>query len=108
MHQSSKAFFEKDSVLMWSAVCAMVLWIINGALNLAAGSYTSFFINLFYVICLLTLCAAEFRGQKNVVQGMIGALMMVFAMGNVNVLLAIIPMLNAVICIECRGDAYIV
>ena len=54
------------------------------------------------------VCAAEFRGQKNVVQGMIGALMMVFAMGNVNVLLAIIPMLNAVICIECRGDAYIV
>ena len=195
MHQSSKAFFEKDSVLMWSAVTAVVLWIINGALNLAAGSYTSFFINLFYVICLLTLCGAEFKGQKNVVQGMIGALMMVFAMGNVNVLsaalknltmdpqapsrvtwqlavsfflalalfinhflitstnyrtsrrivinqvlilailvlrcyqiiinfvsgdfsqvmirstagmLAIIPMLNAVICIECRGDAYIV
>ncbi len=195
MHQSSKAFFEKDSVLIWSAVCSVVLWIINGALNLAAGSYTSFFINLFYIICLFILCVAEFRGQKNVVQGSIGALMMVFVMGNVNVLssalknlttdpqapsrvtwqlvisfslalalfinhflitstnyrttrriminqililamlvlrcyqiiinlvsgdfsqvmirstvgmLAIIPMLNAVICIECRGDAYIV
>ena len=46
---------------MWSVVCAVVLWIINGALNLAAGSYTSFFINLFYVICLLTLCGAELR-----------------------------------------------
>ncbi len=57
MHQSSKAFFEKDSFLMWSTVCAVVLWIINGAFNLAAGSYTSFFINLFYVICLLALSA---------------------------------------------------
>ncbi len=180
---------------MWSAVCAVILWIINDALNLAVESYTSFFINLFYVICLLTLCGAEFKGQKNVVQGMICALMMVFAMGNVNVLssalknltmdpqapsritwqlaisfflalalfinhflitstnyrtsrriiinqvlilatpvlrcyqiiinlvsgdfsqvmirstvgmLAIIPMLNAIICIECRGDSYIV
>jgi hypothetical protein len=44
---------------MWSAVCAVVLWIINGALNLAAGSYTSFFINLFYVICLLALSAVS-------------------------------------------------
>lgn len=32
MHQSSKAFFEKDSVLMWSAVSAMVLWIINAVI----------------------------------------------------------------------------
>ena len=44
MQQSTKAFFNKDSVLMWSAVCAVILWVINGVLNLMAGSYTSLLI----------------------------------------------------------------
>ncbi len=72
MHQSSKAFFEKDSVLIWSAVCSVVLWIINGALNLVSGDFS-----------------------QVMIRSTVG-------------MLAIIPMLNAVICIECRGDAYIV
>lgn len=58
----------------------------NGAFNFAAKDYRAFCINLLYVICLLTLGGATFRKEKDIVQGMIGALMMVSVIGNVNVL----------------------
>ena len=45
----------------------------------------AFCINLLYIICLLTLGGAVFRQEKDIVQGMIGALM-ISAIGNVNVL----------------------
>ena len=86
MQQSFKKGFEKDSMLMGSALAGSILWIINSVFNFIASDYRAFFINILYVICLITLCGAEFKGEKNVVQGMIGALLMVSVIGNVNVL----------------------
>ena len=71
---------------MGSALFGSILWIANAAFNFAANDYRAFFINILYVICLITLCAAEFKKEKNVIQGMIGALLMISVVGNVNVL----------------------
>lgn len=86
MQASIKRFFRKDSTLMWSILIGSILWLTNGAFNFAAKDYRAFCINLLYVICLLTLGGATFRKEKDIVQGMIGALMMVSVIGNVNVL----------------------
>lgn len=71
---------------MWSAFIASVLWIANAVFNFIDGDYRAFFINLLYVICLITLCGAEFKKENNVIQGMISALLMISVVGNVNVL----------------------
>ena len=47
--------------------------------NFAAKDYPAFCINLLYVVCLLTLGGAAFRQEKDILQGMIGALMMISA-----------------------------
>ena len=86
MQQSFKRGFEKNSMLMGSAVAGSILWIINAVFNFIAADYRAFLINILYVLCLITLCGGEFKGEKNVVQGMIGALLMVSVIGNVNVL----------------------
>ena len=86
MQASIKRFFRKDSTLMWSILIGSILWLTNAAFNFAAKDYRAFCINLLYVICLLTLGGATFRQEKEIVQGMIGALMMVSVIGNVNVL----------------------
>lgn len=86
MQQSFKKGFEKDSMLMGSALAGSILWIINAVFNYIATDYRAFLINILYVICLITLCGAEFKKEKNVIQGMIGALLMVSVIGNVNVL----------------------
>ena len=86
MHRSIKQFFLKDSVFIGSVVCASVLWIANGVLNVMSGSYRSLFNNILYLLCLLTMCGAEFNQQENVKQGMIGALMITFITGNANLL----------------------
>ena len=86
MQYSFERAFKKDSMLMWSAFCASVLWIANAVFNIIDSDYRAFFIDLLYVICLLTLCGAEFKKERNVIQGMIGALLMVCVVGNVNVL----------------------
>ena len=86
MQASIKRFFRKDSFLMWSILIGSILWLTNAAFNFAAKDYRAFCINLLYVICLLTLGGAAFRQEKDIVQGMIGALMMVSVIGNVNVL----------------------
>ena len=67
-------------------VIASVLWIANAVFNLVAKDFRAFFINILYVICLITLGGATFRQEENVVQGMIGALLMICVFGNVNVL----------------------
>lgn len=86
MQASIKRFFRKDSTLMWSILIGSILWLTNAVFNFAAKDYRAFCINLLYVICLLTLGGATFRQEKEIVQGMIGALMMVSVIGNVNVL----------------------
>lgn len=86
MQASIKRFFRKDSTLMWSVLIGSILWLTNAAFNFAAKDYRAFCINVLYVICLLTLGGATFRQEKDIVQGMIGALMMVSVIGNVNVL----------------------
>ena len=86
MQSSFQRFFKKDSTLMWMIVVASVLWITNSIFNLAAKDFRAFFINILYVICLITLGGASFRQEKNVMQGMIGALLMISVVGNLNVL----------------------
>ena len=86
MQSSIKRFFRKDSSLMWSVLIGSVLWLVNAGFNFAAKDYRAFCINVLYVVCLLTLGGATFRLEKDIVQGMIGALMMVSVIGNVNVL----------------------
>ena len=86
MQSSIKRFFRKDSSLMWSVLIGSVLWLVNAGYNFAAKDYRAFCINVLYVVCLLTLGGATFRLEKDIVQGMIGALMMVSVIGNVNVL----------------------
>ena len=86
MQASIKRFFRKDSTLMCSILIGSILWLTNAAFNFAAKDYRAFCINLLYVICLLTLGGATFRQEKDIVQGMIGALLMVSVIGNVNVL----------------------
>lgn len=73
-------------MLIWSVVIGSMLWITNAVFNIIAGDYRAFFINILYVICLITLCGAEFKNEKNVIQGMIGALLMISVVGNINVL----------------------
>ena len=87
MQELFKKGFKRNDVLMWSAVAACGLWIANAVMNGIAGSYRSVAINVLYIICTMTLCAAEFKKENDVVQGMIGALMTVFLIGNLNVLL---------------------
>ena len=86
MQSSFQGFFKKDSSLMWMIVVASVLWITNSIFNLAAKDFRAFFINILYVICLITLGGASFRQEKNVIQGIIGALLMISVVGNLNVL----------------------
>ena len=86
MQPSIKRFFRKDSFLMWSILIGSILWLTNAAFNFAAKDYRAFCINILYVVCLLTLGGATFRQEKDIVQGMIGALLMVSVIGNVNVL----------------------
>ena len=86
MQQSIKRLFRKDSFLMWSILIGSILWLTNAAFNFAAKDYRAFCINILYVICLLTLGGATFTRETNIVHGMIGALMMVSVIGNVNVL----------------------
>ena len=86
MQKSIKNGFEKNSTLIVSTLIASILWITNAVFNFTANDYRAFFINILYVICLITLCGAEFKKEKNVIQGMIGALLMISVVGNVNVL----------------------
>ena len=86
MQASIKRFFRKDSFLMWSILIGTVLWLANAVFNFEAKDYRAFCINLLYIVCLLTLGGATFRQEKDNVQGMIGALMMISVIGNVNVL----------------------
>ena len=86
MQSSFQGFFKKDSSLMWMIVVASVLWITNSIFNLAAKDFRAFFINILYVICLITLGGASFRQEQNVIQGIIGALLMISVVGNLNVL----------------------
>lgn len=71
---------------MWSVLIGSILWLTNVAFNFVAKDYRAFCINLLYVICLFTLGGATFRQERDIVQGMIGALMMISVIGNVNVL----------------------
>ena len=86
MQKILKDVFKKNSVLMWSAVIGSCLWIVNAAFNCAAKDYRAFFINLLYVVCLITLTGAIFKKEENDIQGMIGALLMISVVGNLNVL----------------------
>ena len=86
MQELLKNGFQKDSMLMGSALAGSILWMINGVFNLIAKDYRAFGISILYVICLITLCGAEFKQEKNVIQGMIGGLLMVSLVGSVNVL----------------------
>lgn len=61
MQSMLKKGFQRNDVLMWSAVAACGLWIANAIMNGIAGSYNSLTINVLYVICTMTLCAAEFK-----------------------------------------------
>ncbi len=90
MHDTLKKGFLRNDVLVWSAVAACLLWLVNAAMNISVSGHRSFFINLMYIICLAVLCPAELKHEKNVVQGMTGALLMVFLFGNHNVFMAII------------------
>ena len=86
MQQSIKQFFMKNAVLVCSVVLGVILWLINAGFNFAAKDYSAFGVNVAYIICLISLAGAFFAGNMNVVQGMIGALMMACVWGNVNVL----------------------
>lgn len=86
MHERLKTGFKKDEVLVSSIVIATVLWITNAVFNYNAADYRAFCINLLYVVCLIPLGLAAFTDEKNVVQGMTGALLMISVVGNVNVL----------------------
>ena len=148
-----KLFLKKDSVLMWSAVCAVVLWIINGALMMvfAMGNVNmlssalknltmdpqapsrvtwqlavSFILALALFINHFLITSTNYRTSRriminqvlilailvlrcyqiiiNLVSGDFSQVMIRSTVG----MLAIIPMLNAVICTECRGEAYTV
>ena len=86
MQKSFKSGFEKNTMLMGSALAGSILWIANSVFNFIAADYRAFMIDILYVLCLITLCGAEFKREKNVIQGMIGALLMVSVIGNINVL----------------------
>ena len=90
MHNTLKKGFQRNDVLVWSTVAACLLWIANAVMNISASGHRSFFINLMYVLCIVILCFAELKQEKSIVQGMTGALLMVFLFGNHNVVMAII------------------
>jgi hypothetical protein len=90
MHNTLKKGFQRNGVLLWSTVAACLLWTANAVMNISASGHRSFFVNLMYILCLIILCFAEFKQEKNIVQGMIGALLMAFLFGNHNVVMAII------------------
>jgi len=69
-----------------SVLCASILWLINAAYNFAARDYRAFCINVLYVLCLVAICEAYYSKEDRVLQGMIGALMMICVIGNVNVM----------------------
>lgn len=50
MQQSFKKGFEKDSMLMGSAIAGSILWIINAVFNYIATDYRAVLINIMYVI----------------------------------------------------------
>ena len=83
MQETIKNGFKRNDVLMWSAVAACILWTANGVLNIIDKGYNDFFTNLIYVVCLITLCGAEFKKENSVAQGMIGALLVTYLFGNV-------------------------
>lgn len=86
MQHDFKQFFMKNTVLICSVVLGALLWLVNAAFNFAAKDYSALGVNIAYIICLITMAGAFFEGNMNVVQGMIGALMMACVWGNVNVL----------------------
>lgn len=86
MHKSFKEFFEKDSVFKVSIVLASILWLINAGFIFAARDYRAFCINVLYALCLCAICRTYYTEEDRVLQGMIGALMMLCVIGNVNVM----------------------
>ncbi len=86
MQNSMQKFFEKDAVLISSAACGIILWLVNAGFNVVSGDWMSFFINLFYVICLFMVAFASLRGDGSLAQSMITALITVCVIGNVAVL----------------------
>ena len=51
-----------------------------------AKDYRAFCINVLYVVCLVVVCESYYSKEDRVLQGMIGALMMISVIGNVNVM----------------------
>lgn len=90
MQKSLQTFFEKDATLISFTTFGIILWLINAGFNIAAHDWMSFFINLFYVICLFGVAAASLKGERNMAQTMISALMTVCVIGNVAVFAEII------------------
>lgn len=86
MHELLKTGFKKNEVLVCSIFIASALWITNAVFNYNAADYRALSINLLYVVCLIPLGLASFKKENNVVQGLMGALLMISIVGNVNVL----------------------
>lgn len=86
MQDSFKNFFQKESMFVGSVIAASILWVSNAGFNFYAKDYRACCINLLYVICLIIIYRACNKGENKVIQGSIGALMMISVMGNVNVM----------------------
>ena len=86
MQKSFGSFFMKDSVFKASVLLGSVLWLTNAGFNFAAKDYRAFCINVLYVVCLVTVYRSFCRKETAVLQGMIGGLMMISVVGNVNVM----------------------
>lgn len=80
-----KDFFQKDSVLIGSVVCGCILQAANGGFNLIAGDWQALAVNVCYMACLIVLCVAVLKDEKNTIQAAIGAIMMNFVWSTVNV-----------------------
>ena len=65
MQQSFKKGFEKDSMLMGSAIAGSILWIINAVFNYIATDYRAFLINILYVIRDRCIYPADYSGCKD-------------------------------------------
>lgn len=86
MQNSIKSFFKKDAVFKWSVFLGSILWLINAAFNFKAEDYRAFCINVLYAVCLAAIYSFWYRKENTALHGMLGALMMICVIGNVNVM----------------------
>ena len=84
MNNKLGGFFTKDAVFQWCTVLAVILLAANGMMNVIAENYVAAAPIILTALCLLFLYSSYLKHEKNVMKGMIGMLLGIILMGDLD------------------------